>query len=42
MHTELTRFYVAEIGKEDIILETKWLLEHNPEVDWHAYRLHFT
>ena len=42
MHTELTRFYVAEIGKEDIILGTKWLLEHNLEVDWHAYRLHFT
>ena len=42
MHTESTRFYVAKIGKEDIILGTKQLLEHNLEVDWHAYRLHFT
>ena len=42
MHTESARFYVAEIGKEDIILGTNWLLEHNPEVNWHAYRLHFT
>ena len=42
MHTKSARFYIAEIGKEDIILGTDWLLEHNPEVDWHAYRLHFT
>ena len=42
MHTELAKFYIAEIGKEDVILGTDWLLEHNPEVDWHAYRLHFT
>ena len=32
-HTELARFYVAEIGKEDVILGTNWLLEHNPEVN---------
>ena len=36
------RFYVAKIGKENIILGTDWLLEHNLEVDWHAYGLHFT
>ena len=41
-HTELAKFYIAKIGKEDIILGTDWLLEHNPEVDWHTYRLHFT
>ena len=33
---------MAETGKEDIILGTNWLLEHNLEVDWHAYRLYFT
>ena len=33
---------MAETGKEDVILGTNWLLEHNPEVDWHAYGLHFT
>ncbi|ETW80302.1 hypothetical protein HETIRDRAFT_229282, partial [Heterobasidion irregulare TC 32-1] len=41
-HIESARFYIAEIGKEDVILGTDWLLEHNPEVDWHAYGLHFT
>ncbi|ETW78670.1 hypothetical protein HETIRDRAFT_219397, partial [Heterobasidion irregulare TC 32-1] len=41
-HTESAKFYIAEIGKEDVILGTGWLLEHNPEVDWHAYGLHFT
>ena len=41
-HTESAKFYIAEIGKEDVILGTDWLLEHNPEVDWHAYGLHFT
>ena len=39
---ESARFYVAKIGKEDVILGTDWLLEHNSEVDWHAYGLHFT
>ena len=42
MYTESARFYVAEIGKEDIILGTNWLLEHNPEVNWHTYGLYFT
>ena len=42
MHTESARFYIAKIEKEDIILGTNWLLEHNPEVDWHTYGLHFT
>ena len=42
MHTESARFYVAKIGKEDVILGTDWLLKHNPEVDWHTNRLHFT
>ena len=41
IHIESARFYIVEIGKEDVILETNWLLEHNPEVNWHAYRLHF-
>ena len=42
MYMESARFYMAEIGKEDVILGTDWLLEHNLEVNWHAYRLHFT
>ena len=42
IHTKSARFYVAKIEKEDVILETDWLLEHNPEVNWHAYELHFT
>ena len=42
MHTKSEKFYIAEIGKEDVILGTNWLLEHNLKVDWHTYRLHFT
>ena len=41
-HTELARFYVVEIEKEDIILRTNWLLKYNPEVNWYVYELHFT
>ena len=29
-HTESAKFYIAKIGKEDVILGTDWLLEHNP------------
>ena len=41
-HTELAKFYIAEIGKEDVILGTNWLLEHNLKVNWQAYGLYFT
>ena len=33
LHMESARFYIVEIGKEDIILGTDWLLKHNLEVD---------
>ena len=26
--------YVAQIGKQDVILGTPWLRKHNPEIDW--------
>ncbi|ETW79926.1 hypothetical protein HETIRDRAFT_49390, partial [Heterobasidion irregulare TC 32-1] len=42
VHTRSAKFYIAEIRKEDVILGTNWLLEHNLEVDWHAYGLYFT
>ena len=42
MYQEIAKIYVIDIGKEDIILGTDWLLEYNLKVDWHAYGLHLT
>lgn len=41
-HEETIRFYVADIGEEDIILGSKWLIKHNPEIDWAKYQLKMT
>ncbi|KDQ48965.1 hypothetical protein JAAARDRAFT_144152, partial [Jaapia argillacea MUCL 33604] len=36
------QFYLTNIGKENIILRSDWLLEHNPEIDWQTYTLDLT
>ncbi|KDQ58043.1 hypothetical protein JAAARDRAFT_84973, partial [Jaapia argillacea MUCL 33604] len=36
------RFYVTDIGDDNIILGTDWLHKHNPEVKWQDYNLKFT
>jgi hypothetical protein len=41
-HEERSKFYVTAIGTHDIILETDWLLAHNPEVNWTTLQLAFT
>ena len=38
-HQEQNRFYIADIGRQDVILGTDWLIEHNPTIDWRAYRM---
>jgi hypothetical protein len=34
--------YIANIGQQDIILGTGWLIKHNPEINWETYNLSFT
>lgn len=33
-HRETIQFYIADIGQQDIILGTPWLIMHNPDIDW--------
>lgn len=41
-HKESIRFYIANIGKQDAILGTDWLIKHNPEIDWSNYQVNMT
>lgn len=34
-HKETPTLGIASIGKNDIILGSKWLEKHNPSIDWH-------
>jgi len=34
-HSEQATFHVTSIGQTTIILGHMWLMEHNPEIDWH-------
>ena len=38
-HKEYNHFYVANIGKQDVILGSDWLVEHNPEFHWRNYSM---
>ncbi len=33
-HQEVLRFYVSDLGKDEIILGHNWLKRHNPNIDW--------
>ena len=39
-HEEKTKFYIADIGDDDIILGIQWLKIHNPEIDWTRGTIH--
>jgi hypothetical protein len=41
-HRETISMYIANIGQQDIILGTGWLIKHNPEINWKTYNLAFT
>lgn len=41
-HEEEIELYVTDIGDHDVILGSDWLTEHNPEIDWTGYEVHFT
>ena len=38
-HEENNKFYIANIGKQDIIIGTGWLIKHNPDIDWKTYQI---
>jgi hypothetical protein len=40
-HQEDITFYVANIGLQDIILGTDWLIKHNPTINWQNYQVTF-
>ena len=33
-HSEILRFLITDLGKDDLILGLPWLRKHNPSVDW--------
>src|SRR6266481_4281547 len=41
-HMEQSTFYVTSIGQGAIILGHPWLVEHNPEINWHTGKVKMT
>jgi hypothetical protein len=41
-HREVIRFFVTDLGKDDIILGHSWLRKHNPNIDWREAKLDFS
>ena len=35
-HSERATFHITGISQTTIILGHMWLMEHNPEIDWHT------
>jgi hypothetical protein len=42
VHQGKMNMYTANIGQQDIILGIRWLIKHNPEIDWENYELKFS
>jgi Retroviral aspartyl protease len=40
-HIEYMRFFVSDLGHNDIILGHPWLRKHNPSIDWRTSTLVF-
>ena len=41
-HRETIKFYIANIGKQDVILGTDCLIKHNPEINWATYQVNLS
>jgi hypothetical protein len=39
IHSKTLGFYIGDIGTQDIILGTDWLIKHNPSINWSEYLL---
>ena len=35
-HKSWSKFYVSSIGHKAIVLGHTWLVEHNPDINWHT------
>jgi hypothetical protein len=42
IHEEEIKFYIANIGTQDVILGTGWLIKHNPDINWATYEIKMT
>jgi hypothetical protein len=40
-HREVIRFFVSDIGRDNIILGHAWLRKHNPDINWRSQKLLF-
>ena len=34
-HKSQSKFYVSSVGHKAIVLGHTWLMEHNPDINWH-------
>src|SRR5882757_3366881 len=40
-HTEVVKFFITDLGHDDLILGHTWLYQHNPVVNWRENKLNF-
>ncbi|ETW74874.1 hypothetical protein HETIRDRAFT_57525, partial [Heterobasidion irregulare TC 32-1] len=40
-HTKRVQTFITNLGKNDILLETDWLKDHNPSIGWKHHEVHF-
>ena len=41
-HSKLVQFYVSSVGHKAIVLGHTWLVEHNPNINWHTGEVKMT
>ena len=41
-HKSQSKFYVSSVGHKAIILGHTWLVEHNPDINWHTREVKLT
>ena len=41
-HKSQSKFYVSSVGHEAIVLGHTWLVEHNPDINWHTGKVKLT
>ena len=41
-HKSQSKFYVSSVGHKAIVLGHTWLVEHNPDINWHTGKVKLT
>ena len=41
-HKSRSKFYVSSVGHKAIVLGHTWLVEHNPDINWHTGEVKLT